>query len=228
MEQLKLPRVRTSLIIRLILIIISVVLAVFVYRMLTKSDIPSTDELKNYLKESQLQVGVAVNGQHQQAYYLFEGQKIFVTEGASNITWARASGNFIVWVETPYQSNDNLVYLYDVFSKTKTQLTFYGSSLRPVLDGGRVVWEDHNGEKPAVMYYKGSSTTKLTEGSYPSVRPAIHGNKIAYAQELGSENWQVILYDLDTKQSEVFSSGKSSGAWPRFEGDNLLVDNPSY
>lgn len=228
MEQLRLPRFSLGLVIKFLLTVVALVLAVVIFQMLIRTDTPSADELKGYLKDNQLQVGVAVNGQHQQVYYLYEGKKIFITEGASNRTWAKASGNFITWLETPYQSNNSLVFLYDVLSKTKTQLTFYGTSLRPVLDGYKVVWEDHNGEKPAVMYYDGTSTVKLTDGMYPSVRPAIRGNKIAYAQEIGTDDWQVVVYDTETKQSEVFSRGKSSSAWPRFEGDNLLVDNPSY
>lgn len=227
MEQLRLPRFNLSLVIKLLLTGAALVLAVALFQMLTRTDIPSANELKGYLKNNRLQVGTAVNGQHQQVYYLYEGRKIFITEGTSNRTWARASGNYITWIETPYQSNNNLVYIYDVLSKTKAQLTFYGSSLRPVADGNRAVWEDHNGEKPAIYYYDGTSAVKLTGDTYPSVRPAIHGNKIAYAQEVGTDDWQVVLYDTGTKQSEVFSRGESSSAWPRFDGDKLLVDNPS-
>lgn len=215
------------MIIGLFLVIVAVLGSVMLFRTITKTDTPSADELKGYLKDNQLQVGVAVNGQHQQVYYLYEGKKIFVTDGASNRTWARASGNYIVWLETPYQSNNNLIYLYDVLSQTKTQLTFYGSSQRPMLDGNRVVWEDHNGEKPSIYYFDGNSAAKLTDDTYPSVRPAIHSNKIAYAQELSTDDWQVVVYNTETKQSEVFSRGQSSEAWPRFEGDQLLVDNPS-
>lgn len=226
MERLRHINFKKILIIAMLAV--SLLISAYLYRGIIKTDGPSTDQLQNYLKSNTLQVGTGVNGDYEHVYYIFNGKRIYVTEGSSNHTWVKASGRYMVWLETPDQQNTSLVFLYDVISKNTTQLTFYGNARWPIVEGNRVVWEDHNGEKPEIYYYDGLIASKITDGKYPSVRPAIHGNQIAYAQEISTDNFQVVVYDTNNKRSEIVLTGDGTKAWPRFDGDELITDNPSY
>jgi hypothetical protein len=228
MERIKLLKSRKSTVIRLGVILFSIIIATLLYANLTKTNEPSPNDLKLYLKNNKLDAGADVNGDFQQVYYIYKGKRQYVTDGASNHTWVRSSGNYIAWLETPNQQNNSLVVLYNVLTKAKTQLTFYGVSSWVQLEGNRVVWEDRNGEKPEIYYYDGVLVSKITDGKYPSARPAIHGNRVAYAQELSMNNFQVIVYNTDSKLSEVVATGDSANAWPSFDGDKLITNNSVY
>lgn len=200
----------------------------FCYFTVSDSKEPDAKDLKEFLRTNSLTVGADVSGDYQHVYYLYKGKRYFVTDGPTNHNWVRSNGQYITWLETPYQQNTSFVVLYDLLSKTKTQLTFGGSPSRLALQKNRVVWEDRSGTAPEIYYYDGLVVHRISDGKYPSVRPAIHGNQIAYSQELSRDNFQVVVYNTDSKLSEVVATGDSANAWPSFDGDKLITNNSVY
>lgn len=228
MGRLKAVRLFSGTTVRLFIVFCALIVGFFLYANTSRIDQPSSSELAAYLKNNRLQVGTRTVNDFEQVYFLFNNQRVYVTDGSASRNLPVASGKYIVWTETPYQQSSSLVVLYDVLSRVKTQLTASGTSMRPKLDTNRVVWEDWNGSQAQIYYYDGLIATQLSK-DYPSVRPDIRGNQIIYAQELAPNNWQTILYDTNTKQSTVVVAGTQAQAgWPRFEGDKITANNPIY
>lgn len=221
-------KLRPVVLAKALLVIAAIGISLYLYTALLRTDEPSSDELKEYLRSNSLQVGATTNGDYQQVYYDFGTKRHFITETAANRTGVKASGQYLVWLETPAQQNVSLVVLYDLLTKTKTQLTFTGNAQRPAIDGRHVAWEDRSGTTSEIMYFDGSLVQKITDGKYPSIRPAVKGTKVAYAQELGADTWRVVLRDVTSASSEIIYEGGGDKAWPRFEGDSLVTTYPNY
>ena len=226
MGRLKLPQFPVAVYVRAIFLLVAVAFAVFFYLRSSHINEPTASQIQDYLSNNELQVSTEVVNDFQQIYFVFDGQRVSVTSGKANHTNPIASGKYIVWTETPYQQNTSLMVLYDVLTKTKTQLTFTGTSLRPGMDGNKVVWEDWSSSQPQVYYYDGVTTQQISRG-YPSVRPAIKDHQIAYAQELSINYWQTVVYNTQTKQQEVLATGTQEAAgWPKFVDGQFVADKP--
>lgn len=222
------PGQRLIKILIVLFIVVAMSVSYFLYLKASKINGPTRNDLLIYLEQHNLRVGTDDDGDYQQVFYLYENQKIYVTNESSNHTNAISKGRFIVWLETPYQQNSSLLYQYDVLSRTKTQLTFYGTAERPDMYENKVVWEDRNGDEPEIHYFDGNKITRISNNEYPSVRPAIYKNRIAYAQQISTTEWRVMVYDTLTQKERVFIWGGSNIAWPSFNGDKLVTDNVTF
>jgi hypothetical protein len=181
---------------------------------------PNPSQLEKYLQDVQLVPhNEAVNG-YQQVYYLFEGQKIFVTSDNLNHTNPISKGRYIVWIGS---SNDTTsqVYLYDVLTNTTLQLSGLSTNRAPDMDGNRVVWEQWINDNWQVMYYDGLQVVQVSSGS-TSFRPRILGDQIMYvtydSTDPQNKPWHIIEYNTQTNETTVVATtANGSQAWPHFD-----------
>lgn len=186
---------------------------------------PTTDELTEYLQNNSLSVGSDVINGYQQIYYLYNDERVFVTDDAFNHTNPSSGHEFIAWV----QSIDGTaqIFAYNVLTKASMQVSNYGTNQSPAVDTTGIVWEKWMGDQWQLFYYDGTSIRQLTSG-YTSVRPKIKDNQITYVQQLAPNDWQVIAYDLSTDQSQIIKTGNGTVAWPHFKGAEIITSYPDY
>ena len=184
---------------------------------------PTTEQLAEYLQTNQLFVSSeAING-FQQIFYSFGDSKVFLTEGNTNHSRPISSREYVTWLETIEGTNQ--LFLYNVITKSKLQLTGYSVNQNQVMDGNRVAWETWVNDRWQIMYYDGFTVRQLSSGD-TAVRAAINGNKIVYAQQKTISVWDILLYDVSTNQTEIIKTTDEQNAWPRFDGDEIKTLYP--
>ena len=130
----------------------------------------------------------------------------------NRIMWSKGSGFTIYNVSTKKETY------------TETSSVYY-----PVLYGNTVVWKtEMNSDEGGNMCMYNTSTKKETEivTSNSAGRPAIYGDRIAWADARSSNNWPYInwniyMYDISTKKETQITTSGSAGD-PVIYGDKIL------
>lgn len=211
---------------RIAVVLSTLVVAAFLY--LRMSAVPGfdPDQLRDYLQQNELSVGSDVVNDFQQVYLDFRGIRSFLSSGEANHTNPVSSGQYIAWVTTQYGDNQRLVYLYDVINRTTTQITTYGNASQLDISGNHIVWQDSSSGRPEVFYYDGKSVRQIGEG-LPSMRPRIQGKNIVYAQALGEDQYQSVIYHAETGESTVIAKGTANSVgWPQFLDEEITTQGP--
>jgi TolB protein len=110
-------------------------------------------------------------------------------------------GNKVVWADRLNTSLDNPInldnsnlhiygiYMYDVSTSTKTQITIGftsdGSCLFPAIYGDKIVWQDERARNSDIYMYdlSTSTETRITTNESSQTRPAIYGDSIVWQDE---------------------------------------------
>lgn len=147
-------------------------------------------------------------------------------------------GNKIVWTETHNGSN---IYLFDLSTKKKTQITTSGSASLPDIYNNKIVWQDtQNGMFNIYMY--DISTKKKTQitTSGTAHYPSIYGNNIIWDDGRNYDDpmnlfYDVYAYDISTKKENEIATLNISGdiygnkiVMFRSSGDELSSDSNVY
>jgi beta propeller repeat protein len=186
---------------------------------------PSTEELSEYLSNNSLFVNTETVDGIRQVYYLFNGERIYITNGTNNHLSPVASGQFVTWVETIDGAGQ--IFLYDVLNKTLLRLSNYSTNQSPFISGNRVVWESWQADRWQIYYFDGQSIHQISSGD-TAVRPSINANEIAYAQQSEvTKEWRVLVYDVNTQQSTVVKMGDETQAWPHYVDGQLRTNYPT-
>jgi hypothetical protein len=176
-------------------------------------------ELIEFLNTGEVEVGSETVGGYQQVYYVYQGNKKFVTEGNRNSAGAVGSGEYMAW-ETAIQGAGQ-VFLYHVPSDTTTQVTYDSTNLAPRISDGRIVWERWVGDRWQVFLFDGLRVKQLTEGDL-AVNPTIDGNVVAFARRDAAGQWRAIRYDLLNSSAQEVGTGLEAKFAKAVAGDVVL------
>ncbi len=143
----------------------------------------------------------AIDG-YTQVYYESGGDRRFITSDNINSRMPIFAGEYIAYVTDINGAGQ--IFLYDVVSSTKIQLTFVGTNLNPKVDDkGRVVWEGWDGGTWQIFLFDGKSIKQLTSGD-TSINPDISDDYISYGRRDISGTWRAVVYSLkDDKSVDV-------------------------
>jgi beta propeller repeat protein len=96
------------------------------------------------------------------------------------------------------QSN---VFMYDISTKTKTQITKSGTASNPSMYGTKIVYQDSRKGNYDIYMYDISTKreTQITSNTEDQVNPKIYGNTIIWEDYRGVIR-QIYAYDLITRQ----------------------------
>jgi beta propeller repeat protein len=150
----------------------------------------------------------------------------------SQITNNRSASSPAIYSDrVVYQDSNNGssdIYMYDLFTSDKTQITTSGSVWgHPVINGDRIVWTDsRNGKDEVYMYdlFTSNKTQITTNGS--AYNPAIYGDRIVW-ENRSNENSDIYMYDLLTsKKTQITNSGSYELAYnPDIYGEKIVWQN---
>jgi len=194
----------------------------FGFTAITQADTPpSTSELAKYLETDQLQVSVESVDGYQQVYYLYEGNKIFLTGAKFNHTDPVADGSTVVWQGTPNGASQ--IFVFDVLTEALVQLTSAGTNQKPSVSGNLVIWETWVNEHWGISYYDGQFVRSLTDGTKTAVRPISDGKKIIFTEEQATD-WRTFSYDVATAEFTLVRQGdEQSTAYPAIQPDGVVT-----
>lgn len=188
------------------------------------------EELSILLQTDGVEVGSESVDGFTQIYYIFDGEKKFVTDGSQNSRQPHSAGEYIVWVTDVNGAGQ--IFLYHIPSGKLIQLTYYGTNLEPkVSKNGNVAWEgwvdQHDSENRLVsegwqiLVFDGKTIKQITQGDL-SVDPDIEGDFIVYARKGSAGLWRSVAYSIAEDKHIDVTSG-SEGEAPRLENGEIFV-----
>ena len=117
---------------------------------------------------------------------------------------------------------DANIYLRDLSTAKKIQISTSGKAFNPDIYGNKIVWQDdRNGNFDIYMYDLSTrKETRITRNKSDSENPVIYENSIVW-QDNRNGNWDIYAYDLATRQ-QIHITEKSDQVMPAIY-DNKLV-----
>jgi hypothetical protein len=148
---------------------------------------PTPQQMLDYLNAgNQLEVGTEPDEGFLQIYYVFDEEKIFITEAPTMNGQPQSSAEFITY--TQVINGQRQVMQYNVLTGTTTQLSSGPVNMAPKIYLNWVVWQSWADEGWHVMFYDGVSTRQISDPAFGSaVRPVVGEDKIRFTQELDGE-----------------------------------------
>jgi beta propeller repeat protein len=138
--------------------------------------------------------------------------------------------NLVVWTEDPGIGDQN-IYLYNLTSRLKTQITTDPhDQTNAAIYGNRIVWEDNrNGGDEIFINGTGPGEEYSLSPGQPGIdhrTPAISGTKVVWTQENSSAGgWDLVLNETTTASSSpIVVSPVSSKQQPAIFTDTLYGD----
>ena len=176
-------------------------------------------DLAQYLIANDVEVGSEVVSGFHQVYYVFEGEKTYITTGNLNATSPASAGEYVVYRRNTGAGGDN-TFLYHIPAATTIQLSGSSNNANPkVARDGQVVWEGWVEDRWQVFMFDGVSVRQMTSGAM-AIDPDIEGSWLVYRQKNENEGggWRVRLYDLLTERVTDLGEGME----PELDGEELL------
>ena len=168
-----------------------------------------------------INVGTQTVDGFMQIFYEEAGNRKFITSGNVNSHSPVVSGTFIVYVADINGAGQ--IFLYDVTTGSKTQLTFSQMNLNPKVDDkGRVVWEGWDINKWQIFFFDGKSVKKLTSGDL-SLNPDFGGEYISYARRDTTGTWRTVIYSIKDDKSVDVAVGEEARTPKIKDGDIYLA-----
>jgi len=127
------------------------------------------------------------------------GQKFTVTEGHSDTSRPRLSGNIVVWADNRAGGEDWNIYGYDIATQTELVIsTAPGRQQDPQIDGNLVVWWDN--QEHLLLYNLDTKQTQTVLGTRGARLPAVSAaDQLVVWQDIRNGDWDIYGYDLTTK-----------------------------
>lgn len=188
--------------------------------------LPTGTELSQYLQTHPLDAYHQTSNGYQQVFYEYKDQQVAVTTDGYNHTAVTSAGPYVVW--QGLISYGSQVFLYNVLTHATLQLTTTGVNESPrVTSGGMVTWQWWDGQHWQIMYYDGQTVRQITDNPNNSaINPVTDGRRIVYAQQIGSDNWEAVSYDLASGQTAVIREGNTiSTAYPYINANGSVSTN---
>jgi len=120
--------------------------------------------------------------------------------------------NKIVWQD--YRDGSFNIYLYDLNTKTETQITYDGAE-SPSIYGDKIAYQSLG----YIFVYDLNTKTETQITSEPGMNPIIFENKIVYRRDY--ENPKIFVYDLNTKtETQITYEGRAEN--PSIYDDKII------
>ena len=163
--------------------------------------------LSDYLKSNNVEVGSEEKNGYRQIYYIWNDNKVFITDTNYTNSDPVTDKENIVWIAQ--MDSGWRVFMYNILSGTTVQLTQTGINVNPRISGNSVVWEAQN-EKGVwqVDLFDGKSVKQITQGDM-SLNPDIEGGYIAYGRK-DAVGWRGSLYSIKEGKEVDISTGENA------------------
>ena len=165
-----------------------------------------------------MEVGDETVDGYRQVYYVFNGEKVFVTDfDRKNSRNPMVNKEYVVWVTEINGAGQ--IFLYHIPTDTKTALTNSSTNLDPEVDvNGNVVWKRWVDDRWQIFFFDGISVSQLTEGDV-SVDPDIEGDKIVFSRQDDNKEWRAVEFNIDNRQVNLLSRGQESKSIKIIDGE---------
>lgn len=163
--------------------------------------------LSEFLKDNSVEVGTEAKEGYSQIYYVYNGQKLFVTDTNYTKSNPVTEREYIAWMAQ--LDNGWRIFLHHIPTGITTQLTQSGINVNPLISGNRVAWEglDENGVWQ-IFLFDGLKVTQITAGDM-SVNPDIEGDFVVYGRK-DLVGWRAVIYSLIEKKEKDITVGDSA------------------
>jgi hypothetical protein len=178
--------------------------------------------LAQYLVDNDVEVGSEVIKGHSHVYYVFQGERTFITSDGYNNRMPNSKGEYITYVKD--MSGAGQIFLYHTLSEQTTQLTHTSTNLDPkVSRNGWVVWEGWVAEVDGwqVFLFDGTSVQQMSSGKL-SMNPDIEGEIIIFSQRDISGEWRAVVYSKKENKYIDVATGEKTRE-PKLKGGKILL-----
>ncbi|MDP3993775.1 MAG: hypothetical protein Q8P75_02215 [bacterium] len=157
-------------------------------------------ELSAFLASQNVEVGRAADEDgNSQIYYVYGGNKVFVTDSAVPHIDPVTDGKYIAWSSQLGQYWQ--IFLYHIPSDATVQLTATnGNNVNPRVAQGRIVWEGQAEGTWQIFLYDSGQINQLTQGEFPSINLEMEGNYATFSQLTDGKNWKGTAYDISREE----------------------------
>lgn len=186
--------------------------------------------LSQALVSENIEVGTETVDGFSQIYYIFEGEKTFITAGSVNSRQPHTNGENIAYVSEI--GGQGQVFLYHIPTGETVQITQTGTNLEPKVNRkGDVVWEkwiestaDQGQGSWQLFVYDGASIRQITQGDLAK-NAHIEGDYIVYARKSAGGLWRSEAYSLLEKKAVDVDIGNET-EYPTLENGTIFVGPP--
>lgn len=183
---------------------------------------------EDYILNNNLQVGTEVVSGYSQIYFVYEDNKVFISEENINSFMPESKGRFITYVSEIAGSNQ--VFLYDVLSKTRLQLSILSTNSNSrVSKNGWVVWEGWIPEEDTwqVFLFDGQDVKRLTKGDL-SLNADTDGKYVVYSRKSSNGTWKNVVYSKEKDKHVDVYFGDNSRSTKLVDGHIVLTDGEVF
>jgi beta propeller repeat protein len=163
--------------------------------------------LSDYVKSNNVEVGIEAIDGYTQVYYVFDGQKTFITHGAVNSNIPVTDGAQIVYRQS--LAGGDQLFLYNLITEQSIQISTSGTNSNPKINGKNIVWEGMVDGNWQIFLYDGMKVTQLTSGDM-SINAEIEGDFIIYARRDITGTWRSEIYSISKKEAKGITIGTAS------------------
>lgn len=164
--------------------------------------------LAQYITASDVEVGVEAIDGFSQVYYLFNGEKKFISKRGSTNRQPYPKGEYITYVRDINGAGQ--IFLYHLTTESTTQLTQASTNLLPkVSRDGRLIWQRWVGDRWQIFLFDSTSVSQISEGD-TSFSPEISRNYVVYTTQDVAGTYKAILYSIDTEKSVDIAVGSQA------------------
>src|SRR3989344_4551103 len=161
--------------------------------------------LAQFVVDNDVEVGSeAGDNGFRQIYYVFNGNKTFITNSSYANADPVTDREYIAWMGQIDGSWS--IFLYHIPIGTTTQISNSANNANPRLSNGKVVWEGWVEDAWQVFLFDGTSIRQVTQGEL-SVNPDIEGDDIIYARKDEQGEWRTLRYSLGTGEAVIIKQG---------------------
>jgi hypothetical protein len=179
------------------------------------------ERLSEFLLSENVEVGMETVNDRSHVYYVFDGDKKFITEDSNNNRQPSTNGEYITYVKEI--NGQGQIFLYHIMTSKTVQLTRTGPNQNPFVSGqGKVVWEGWvESGSWQVFVYDGTMVKQVTQGDIART-PSVYKDFVLYTRKNDLGEWRSEVYSLLEDKTKVLSFG------PQNKDAVLVEDNITF
>jgi len=155
-----------------------------------------------------------------QIYYIFNGNKVFITNSSYTNADPVTDKEYIAWMGQV--TGSWRIFLYHIPTGVTTQLSGGDNNVNPRLSQGRVAWEGWVEDTWQIFLFDRVSIRQVTEGEL-SLNPDIEGDELLYARKDTRGEWRTLQHFLGTNQAVIIKQG-SVAKRPKFRNGQIVFE----
>jgi hypothetical protein len=180
-------------------------------------------EFVDYINSNDVEVGSEVVDGFNRVYYLYQGDKRYITSDGINAIQPDSKREYIAYVAQI--NGQGQIFLHNLLTNQSSQLSFSSTNLEPKVDiNGNIAWEGWEKEsgKWQVFIFDGTKVAQLTTGDL-SMNPDIEDKTLVYSRKDSSGFWRAVLYSLDDEKTIDITLGDKARAPKLVNGEIYLA-----